>query len=380
MDRPPGAAPPASAGLGDVPLKGPAMMQRGQRRGGAWLAAALWLGLVAAALAADRAASAPVAGLNAAATADALRTVRPQVVAASPGATQALMLGLARAGARAVAVGERGMVLEIEGGTPRQVTGIPLDATLTSVHFVDAEKGWAVGHWGAILHTADGGRRWAAQRTDLSQDRPLFAVHFLDARHGVAVGLWSLVLATADGGQTWETITMPTPPGARKADLNLLGLFADGAGRLWATGERGLVAVSDDRGRNWRYLTTGAKGSLWCGIALADGGVLVAGQRGALWRSDDGGQTWRSLDSGGRSSITAIASVGSQVVAVGLDGYYAVSSDGGRSFAAQPRTDRLSLTAVVPDGARGWWLGSRAGVVAQAGAPAAAAASAPRKP
>lgn len=356
------------------------MLQRGRRCDGARLAAVLWLGLIASGQAADGAASAPVAGPNATAAADALRTVRPQVVAASPGATQALMLGLARAGTRAVAVGERGVVLEIEGGTSRQVAGVPLDATLTSVHFVDAEKGWAAGHWGAILHTTDGGRHWAPQRTDLSQDRPLFAVHFLDARHGVAVGLWSLVLVTADGGQTWETVTMPTPPGARKADLNLLGLFADGAGRLWATGERGLVAVSDDRGRNWRYVSTGAKGSLWCGIALADGGLLVAGQRGALWRSDDGGQNWRSLDSGGRSSITALASAGDQVIAVGLDGYHAISSDGGRRFAAQPRSDRLSLTAAVPDGAGGWWLGSRAGVVVQAKTTAAAAASAPRKP
>lgn len=356
------------------------MLQRGQRWNSAWRVAALWLGVIAAGQAADGAASAPVAGSGPAASVDALRTVRPQVVAASPGAAEALMLGLARAGARAVAVGERGVVLEIEGGTPRQVAGVPLDATLTSVHFIDAEKGWAAGHWGAILHTTDGGRHWAPQRTDLSQDRPLFAVHFLDARHGVAVGLWSLVLVTADGGQTWETVTMPTPPGARKADLNLLGLFADGAGRLWATGERGLVAVSDDRGRNWRYVSTGAKGSLWCGIALADGGLLVAGQRGALWRSDDGGQNWRSLDSGGRSSITALASAGDQVIAVGLDGYHAISSDGGRRFAAQPRPDRLSLTAAVPDGAGGWWLGSRAGVVVQAKTTAAAAASAPRKP
>ena len=54
------------------------------------------------------------------------------------------------------------------------------------------------------------------QRADLSVDRPLFSVHFLDAQRGVAVGLWSLVLVTADGGAHWQEVKPPKPPGRRQ--------------------------------------------------------------------------------------------------------------------------------------------------------------------
>ena len=298
----------------------------------------------------------------------ALRVVQPRPVVAAPAAPRAMLLGLARAGDGAVAVGERGVVLlaDAAGAAVRQADSVPVDATLTAVHFIDASRGWAVGHWGAILATTDGGRSWTQQRLDLAEDRPLFAVHFIDAQHGVAVGLWSLVLGTDDGGRNWREVELEVPPGARKADLNLLGLFADAGGRLYATAERGMVLVSADGGRHWRYLATGAKGSLWSGVALGDGTLIVGGQRGALWRSEDGGAHWEPIASGGKSSITALAARDKQVAAVGLDGYVATSADAGRSFTAQPREDRLSLTAVVPAGPGRWLFATRSGLVGSA--------------
>lgn len=309
---------------------------------------------IAAALAVATAAAAPPD----------LGQITPRAVTApSPSAQRALLLALARAGNTAVGVGERGTVLvgDARSGEPAQAAQVPLDATLTGVHFVDANRGWAVGHWGAIIATTDGGHHWTQQRIDLAHDRPLFAVHFFDAKHGVAVGLWSLVLVTDDGGTTWRERILDVPPGAKKADLNLLGLFADAAGRLYATAERGFVLRSDDRGQTWRYLSTGYRGSLWCGTALADGTLLVGGQRGSLWRSEDGGARWSAVDIGGKSSITALAADGARVAAVGVDGHIALSSDGGRRFEPQPRDDRLTLTAVTADGAGGWLMASRSG-------------------
>ncbi len=299
------------------------------------------------------------------ATAAALTQVHPAAAARLPVALQSMMLGAAWAGERVVAVGERGTVLlsDAHGAQPRQAAEVPVDATLTALSFVDAQHGWAVGHWGVILATEDGGEHWKRQRLVLEEDRPLFAVHFFDRQHGVAVGLWSLVLTTDDGGKTWTERTLEAPPGAKRADLNLLSLFADRNGLLYATAERGMVLRSSDRGASWQYLSTGYKGSLWSGLALPDGGLLVGGQRGSLLRSDDGGAHWTALDSGGKGSITALAAQGSQVLAVGLDGQLSRSSDGGRRFAATPRADRLSLTAVLADGASRWIIGSRAGLL-----------------
>lgn len=166
-------------------------------------------------------------------------------------ATQATMLAAGWAGERVVAVGDHGVVLlsDDQGRQWRQARSVPLSTPLTGVSFVDARHGWAVGHWGAILSTADGGESWQVQRLSSEEDRPLFAVHFFDARQGVAVGLWSLVLTTEDGGKTWTEQPLQAPPGAKRADLNLMGLFADNHGTLYATAEHGRCCAPTTRGR-----------------------------------------------------------------------------------------------------------------------------------
>ncbi|MGJ7498013.1 WD40/YVTN/BNR-like repeat-containing protein [Variovorax sp. RT4R15] len=280
-------------------------------------------------------------------------------------ATQAMLLASTRAGARFVAVGDHGIVLLSDDGgkTHRQAGTVPVNVPLTSVSFVDERQGWAAGHAGVILHTTDGGENWIVQHSDVHQDRPLFGVHFFDAKHGVAVGLWSLVLTTNDGGVRWQTVPMPIPDGAKKADLNLLSLFADHRGRLFAAAEKGMVLRSDDQGQHWTYLATGYKGSFWTGIATGDGALLAAGLRGSLYRSEDDGRTWRRIETRTKSSITALATTGTQVVGVGLDGLELHSDDAGLTFATQVRPDRLPLTSLTLDDQRRPVLYSRQGVL-----------------
>ncbi len=348
-----------------VPLPFPAL----------WLCAAL--GLPAAVQAQTAPAAAP------AAAAAALPST-PQIAPARQvrHASQAMLLASTMAGPRLVAVGEHGVVLLSDDGgkSYRQARSVPVDITLTSVSFLDGRQGWAAGHAGTILRTQDGGESWQLQRSDLQNDRPLFAVHFFDERHGVAVGLWSLVLATQDGGATWQTVEMPVPEGARKADLNLLGLFADGRGRLFAAAEKGNVLRSDDQGLHWTYLPTGYRGTFWTGVATPDGTLLAAGMRGALYRSTDDGRTWQRVDTNTQSSITALAATGRQVVGVGLDGLVLRSDDGGAHFKTESRPDRLALTALVLDAQGRAVFQSRQGVVQDGGGAAAEASATPSRP
>lgn len=293
--------------------------------------------------------------------------IRPAVQ--SSAATLAPMLGAARAGQRIVAVGDYGIVLlsDDQGKTFRQATRVPVASTLTAVSFADDKNGWAVGHWGAILRTGDGGENWSVQRTDTSEDRPLFSVHFFNAEEGIAVGLWSLVLRTRDGGKSWETITLPAPPEGGKADRNLFKVFASPRGSLFVAAERGLILRSDDRGQTWHYLNTGYKGSFWSGAALDDGTLIVAGLRGTLYRSTDDGRTWAATASGSKSSLTDIVEVGDKVIGVGLDGVQIESTDRGASFVWTQRDDRLSMTAAVAAGPAGLVRFSKRGVVPVAG-------------
>lgn len=285
-------------------------------------------------------------------TAPALRQL-PAVPTAYAG--EATILGATHAGERIVGVGDHGVVLlsDDHGKTFRQARTVPVSSTLTGVSFADAKNGWAVGHWGVILHTTDGGETWTVQRSDTNEDRPLFGVRFFDDREGIAVGLWSLVLATHDGGAHWDSVTLPAPPGGGRADRNLLAAFADAHGTLFVAAERGMVLRTKDRGRSWDYLDTGYKGSFWTGTALRDGTLLVGGLRGSMYRSTDGGAHWQAVDSGAKSSLTGIVQARDGTVqAVGLDGTMLESGDAGATFRARQRGDRLSLTSVVADAGR----------------------------
>jgi len=320
---------------------------------------------IAACCAALCASLAPAAGdtsVHGAAAAAAAFVPRPAVRSAF--AERSMILDATRAGPRLVAVGERGVVLlsDDDGAHWRQAGKVPVDATLTAVSFADAREGWAVGHLGVILHSADGGETWSVQRIDPVEDRPLFAVAFTDARNGVAVGLWSLMLRTRDGGRTWEAAELPPPPGDTRADANLMSVFGDGQGRLFIAGERGLVLRSLDGGATWSYHPTGYRGTFWSGTALADGTLIVGGLRGSVYRSTDNGEHWQRVETGSQSSVTDLVAFDGRVHAVGLDGISLDSRDGGASFAVERRADRLSLTAAVAT-AGGVLHFSRAGLV-----------------
>lgn len=275
--------------------------------------------------------------------------LQAQAAKKSAAATLAPILGAAHAGKRLVTVGDYGTILLSDDGGKsfRQAASVPVSSTLTAVHFADDKNGWAVGQWGAIIHTADGGENWRIQRLDTQEDRPLFSVHFVNSLEGLAVGLWSLVLRTQDGGKTWAPVNLPAPPDGGKADRNLFRVFASAKGKLYVAAERGMILRSADHGQSWEYLNTGYKGSLWTGVALRDGTLLVGGLRGTIYRSTDDGSSWQPVVSGSKSSVTDLVEGGGHVFGTSLDGVLLDSTDGGASFTWKQRDDRLSLTAAL---------------------------------
>lgn len=278
-----------------------------------------------------------------------------------PYALHAGMLDAQRAGQRVVAVGERGVIVlsDDDGATVRQARAVAADLALTAVSFADARNGWAVGHGGVIVHTADGGEHWTLQRSDTASDQPLLTVYFRDAQHGWAGGLWSLLLATSDGGKTWNRITLAPPEGSKKADLNLLKIFASGRD-LYIAAERGMVLHSSDDGASWQYLATGSKASLWSGAASAKGTLVVGGLGGKLLRSSDGGAHWTPVDAGS-ASLTQLRADGQDLWAGALDGRLLRSTDDGLHWSAAASGE--PVTAIVARTGGGMLRYGKSGVV-----------------
>ena len=73
-----------------------------------------------------------------------------------------------------------------------------------SVYFTDSQTGWAVGEFGVILQTTNGGINWSGQMSE-----PLCTlgcVYFYDDQIGWAVGYKNVILKTTDGGTNWMTL------------------------------------------------------------------------------------------------------------------------------------------------------------------------------
>lgn len=129
--------------------------------------------------------------------------------------------------------------------------------------------------------------------------KPFLDVWFYDARRGFALGAYGMIFHTQDGGQTWEDASARLPNPDR---LHLNAITVVGAQSLVIVGEMGLFVRSDDLGENWHQQMSPYDGSLF-GLVSHDDHQLLFGLRGHVFRSDDGGIQWQELQTGSEQSL-----------------------------------------------------------------------------
>jgi photosystem II stability/assembly factor-like uncharacterized protein len=262
-------------------------------------------------------------------------------------ATNSLLVDVARADGRLVAVGEWGHVLlsDDSGRSWRQAKSVPTRATLTAVTFVDAKRGWAVGHDVLVIHTSDGGETWELQHRAPEEEVPLLSVWFEDAKRGLAAGAFGLLLETRDGGETWQQRPLTSSP---DEDYHLNAIFHGPGDTLFIAAEYGSIYRSLDDGASWERLHPPYDGSFWGGLTVGPEAFLVFGMRGHVFRSEDLGESWQELASGTDQSLqSGIVRADGTIVLVGLGGAVLTSSDGGRTFSAAIEPDRRGIAAAA---------------------------------
>lgn len=308
-----------------------------------------------------------------------------------PKATKALVLDIAEAADRAIAVGERGHILVSESRNDwRQIEGVPTRSTLTAVTAV-GNKAWAVGHDGIILHSPDGGLTWVRQRVmpydpdsdDLHNGSPLLDVLFLDQDNGFAIGAYALILRTRDGGATWAPVALPAAAGAavdapddaeavaeddeswvmsaddvaieEESDPHLNGMARTGDGSLFMVAERGAAYRSTDGGESWQRLSLPYDGSMFGVIGYEDRHVLAFGLRGNVLESKDLGDTWTEVQSGSDLSLMGGAGwPGGGAALVGANGVVLTRTAGEANLLRHTHPDAAVLASVLvltPNGA-----------------------------
>jgi photosystem II stability/assembly factor-like uncharacterized protein len=328
---------------------------------------ARWLGVALLTLTLPMAASVPAAEAAGNVPADDPSSLPSEIL---PRAAKSLLLDVTGSEGGFVAVGERGHVLTSSDGKTWTQAPTPTRSTLTVVTAVGGQL-WAGGHDGVILHSADAGKTWQAQRRDPyqlaagenpadhdpRQGVPILDIAFADASNGIAVGAYNLMLVTHDGGATWDerqAISSAPAPEARhepaqgdvfsQEDLQLgeesdphLNSIAHIGGSTWViAGERGTFLRSTDNGEHWQKLSFPYAGSMFGVIAWDEHHLLAFGLRGNVYESFDQGASWSKVDASGSASLMGgVALPDGGAVLVGGNGTVLVRAKAGTPFVAQ---------------------------------------------
>lgn len=289
----------------------------------------------------------------------------PAVMSAK--ASHSLLLDLARAGKRIVAVGDRGHILfsDDEGRSWAQAR-VPVSVMLTAVYFTNAQEGWVVGHNGVILYSSDAGASWQLQHADRDANSqkagaPLLGIWFANNHDGYAVGAYGYFLATHDGGATWKdnAAALHNPDGWH---LNAIRAIP-GTATVFIVGEHGKLFRSADSGASWQELNSPFDGSFFGVAPIASDLVLICGLQGKLFRSADQGGSWQAVQTGVTSGLNAATRLDDgHVIVVGNAGVLLNAGSNALNLIPQTRSDRQSIAAVLPLSGNGLLTAGEGGV------------------
>lgn len=234
-----------------------------------------------------------------------------------------------------VAVGKFGLIfLTKDGGKTWQRRPSGTTKTLSAVSFADHEHGFIVGSGGTLLATSDGGTSWRPQVSGTKDQ--LLGVYAASPTQVYVVGAFGTMLSTADGGQSWTKHALPWDKlierivkESGEVEPNLNAVYFSSSENGWVVGEFGLVLHTKDGGKTWVSQRYGSDLPQLYAIQFRDDrSGWAIGQAGSLLQTGDGGQHWSSVELETKRDFYAVSLSGERGVIVG-DGVVLVSHDGG---------------------------------------------------
>lgn len=282
-----------------------------------------------------------------------------------------------RAGTRLVAGGEHGLVvLSDDNGNSWRQAKVPVSSTILEIRFATPQVGWAVGAFGTVLHTADGGETWTLQldgirATDImvatakalppppppapgaapaaaaapadpstppgadsgpavpqrlrralsfksdGPDKPFFVLDVADADHVRVIGAYDMAFESADGGKTWTEWDQRIDD---VGDLHPYAIAGSGAGTV-LVGERGLLLHGDPAVEMKALANPPYDGSYFGVVDGGKSGMFAFGLLGHLYRSTDGANSWTQLKDPSTATLSCgLAMANGRIVFADLGG------------------------------------------------------------
>ncbi len=264
---------------------------------------------------------------------------------------------VARAGNRLVAGGEHGVIITSDDdGVHWAQAAVPVNVEITAIAFASPTQGWAVGHYGVILHTRDAGATWQVQLNGLQAnqltlaaaqaavaasdpspgtplalrrashfisggaDKPFLCIWARSPREAIMFGAYRLAMKTTDGGAHWTDWSLHV---GDALSHNLYDVATVG-NQVYIAAETGLIFRSSDGGQSFAALAPPGDATLFGVIGTGEHGVLIFGVAGQAFLSQDGGQSWKSIDFGTSDNLIAATKL--------LDGRLIVGNEDGALY------------------------------------------------
>jgi photosystem II stability/assembly factor-like uncharacterized protein len=246
------------------------------------------------------------------------------------------------------AVGEFGTIMvTYDGGLSWDLQYEGVTDNLQDVHVWNAVTATIVGDNGMILGTTDGGTVWAERPSPTAYG--LNGVFFADSLNGWAAGDHKTMCHTTDGGATWSLQTLASVMGNPGANDVWFVSVSEG----WAVGgtaSSGVIWHTNNGGGQWTIHSMVAVSLLAISFNPSGAGLAV-GEGGTMYRSTDAGATWLPATSGTTRGLNDILWSGSEEVFVsGDNGMLLHSTNAGASWTGEQLGTTASLNGISTDG------------------------------
>ena len=273
---------------------------------------------------------AALAPVNAAAQDNLLPANVPALIA--PLAAEALILNAVFHKDMVIAVGDRGHILRSnDQGQSWAQSPSPVSIPLTSLATADQGRLIAAGHDAVIMISDDDGASWELVFREPELEQPILNLFFITPTHGLALGAYGLVLETRDGGTSWEERTL------FDGDSHLYASATLADGTLLIAGEFGTLLRSRDAGESWEELDSPYGGTFF-GLtapvnADSDEPILVFGLQGNVFASSDQGDSWTAIETGVTNGLyRAMRDRTGQPILLGHGGMILIDRDASSGF------------------------------------------------
>lgn len=196
---------------------------------------------------------------------------------------------------------------------------------------------------------------------EFSKENNLTAISFVNSQVGFVAGNNGVIYKTTNGGQSWIFIADTT---FYNGGINDIYAFNDSTLVVvgsYSTKAQSNVIITRNNGKNWSKISTNNDRTLYRIKVFAPNQIFMVGSSKTILKSTDTLKTFTTIPiTGGGTTLYDITKVDSlNYVIVGTTGNFAKSSNGGTSFIAIDTTDsKQPLYAVSFIGNKGIAIGS----------------------